>query len=324
MRPVKGSVHDFLRKATAIVLTALMVVSDTQIPFLRIMSQSTGLLETPEALAEQLRYVQRGTLSFLKADVTTEEQADLPVTSDTNKRFGFAAGQANTATFEDALYGHSPLFSGSDAFIVKGSGKGGKADGEAAWQSVEYGSGVTAQTGGSTLGNNVTTKTVVLPTPVDKTKSFVMIQNYAPNAGTSSHHVIRATLQTDVGGNWTELLLERGAAGTTKSSATVEWQVVTMDTATVQQWSYDMPNAESSKTWTSPTTFNQVTSGETFVLSTVKTAETALDRCYAHRVTLDSNTSVTATRGTGTNTCSMTIQLISVPGITVQRNNNFT
>jgi hypothetical protein len=215
------------------------------------------------AVIEQVDEAEGGTMTFVKGDNALEATFTNAAPLDT--AFWVVGGHAVSSKVEEQLTSARHV-DDSTLLIQKGSGKAGA--GAIKWQIVDFVQGASVLKGATSLGNNTATKTVTLPTPVVKGKSFVMGSRLTASKSVSiSSCQLSYELSDESGGNWTTLTLRRGNSAKTCLS---EWEVITFDNANIYEGYDQMTNGTGTAQATSGGgDFTSVTAANSFlVLST--------------------------------------------------------
>ena len=278
-------------------------------------------LASLEALADQVKGVQRGTVSLIK-DVASQE-ASLTNAVEMDKSFWVVGGGVATGKAEQDLMA-SRHVDQTTLLVSRGSGKLGAGD--AKWQMVDFVEGVTVQKGASSLGSGIATKVVTLITPVTKGKSFPLLTRLAGAPGTIVDNVtVNMALTGEVAGEWTTVTIKRGS-GT--DNCLVEWQVVTFDNAVVQDGITTIDGTTTSPETADTGTVSTV--GVTavdptksfIVLSSRPPGAGSLSEYYVQGV-VTNGTTLTFTRSSATNSAEVSWYLVEmVDGTSVQRGVN--
>ncbi|MFC1577290.1 hypothetical protein ACFL3N_03010, partial [Candidatus Omnitrophota bacterium] len=286
-----------------------------------ILVASVAFLGIPlDASAEQVKKVQRGYLFFDELDITTQEIATLEPAVNELSTLGIVSGTCVKNKVEFSYFAPSHHYGVGDEFVVNQSGIGGE-DAQVQWQAVEWNDGVTVHKSQALIKNNTSDKTINLATPVAKGKSFPIIYGYGPKVKAGDHFQIRATLQDEVGGKWTKLYLDRDAYQVKDCAVTLEWQIVEMDAADVQDGVFSFTGTSTTVDLTSGP-YHTVTENKSFLVLSSKADDLSGDAASQYFVTGECNDNggttdtLTFTRGSATNDANGTWYLIEMQDAT--------
>lgn len=165
-----------------------------------------------------------------------------------------------------------------------------------------------------TLANGVATSTISLPAGITQNKSFPIISIRGENVVTNSH-ACSATLQTPSGGEWTELLIERGQ---TSLAVEVSWEVWYGPELTVQQGFATLLNSGSEVQ--KDVTISAVTLSTAFVVvQPRRVSASGADISDVHiRGKLTSTTNLQLNREDFTQDCGASWYVVEISGAFVQ------
>jgi hypothetical protein len=238
---------------------------------LQLFKESIGI---KEAEAGTVKQVQRGQIDFYSSDLDTVLEATLPSSVDLDTTFSISSGGAYSSKNKaaDTIFLDTLLFGAGSSILVQ-RGEKGQADASVKWQTVEFVEGASVQRSETSVGNSTTTKIITLPTPVNQDKAFVVISRYGPKIKDMDYFMFTATLQTPVGGQWTELRIERAGAANKDSIVFVAWQVVELDSAYVQYGESTLADGQTSLTLSAPGAFTTVDASKSFLVFSTRVTD---------------------------------------------------
>ncbi|MFH1837851.1 MAG: hypothetical protein ABH862_07055, partial [Candidatus Omnitrophota bacterium] len=258
-----------------------------------------GALDMKEAQAEQEQVTGREeeTVTFVTGDGAKIMTLSRLVEMD--KSFVVVGGACDTAAGEQAMVA-SRHTDGYSVLQIKGSGKAGIGNIKA--QVVEYGHGIKVIKGASALepgdGQVITTLAETMPDD----RSFVLISGMV--AGQNRNNtgaIMTGLLQTSVGGEWTELLVDRNDI---EGSAVAEWQIIAFDNCEVYGGTFAFSGTSMTRdgnaSYPSIGDFLPVTKANSFVVVQNRAADTN-DMVIRGEVTDTDTLTFSRVSSTGTN-----------------------
>src|SRR3990172_8083097 len=245
------------------------------------LGRAVGLGSAP-AEAASVKNVQHGT--FTASATTTTLTSPTFTAVDPAKSFIICSDSGNFSDVNTARYTCEITNNGTNLTFTNFSVD---ATNIIVWHVIEFDGGVTVQRGNTSANANCNssnsswTSCDTTITQVDVTKTFTLISERMNSATGSIDEEwrLRAQFANLSGNNSSTLQLVRSEAGIAMVTA---WQVITMDSATVQRGTISMVGTATSTTVGSAQGFNSVTAANSFLFFTWKagTATAGVEQRY--------------------------------------------